>query len=76
MAPLMTLPDHGHWECAVLLTRLSVLIGSIIARGPVWALFEPGRPGALVALSLTVTIIVVCCKVAMLRPITVLLNRG
>jgi AI-2 transport protein TqsA len=48
-----------------------VVLLSVILWGWIW-----GVPGALIAVPLTVTIILVCAKVAMLRPIAVLLSGG
>jgi AI-2 transport protein TqsA len=48
-----------------------VVLLSVILWGWIW-----GVPGALIAVPLTVTIILVCAKVALLRPIAVLLSGG
>jgi AI-2 transport protein TqsA len=48
-----------------------VVLLSVILWGWIW-----GVPGALIAVPLTVTIILVCAKVAMLRPFAVLLSGG
>ncbi len=48
-----------------------VVLLSVILWGWIW-----GVPGALIAVPLTVTIILACSKVAMLRPIAVLLSGG
>jgi AI-2 transport protein TqsA len=48
-----------------------VVLLSVILWGWIW-----GVPGALIAVPLTVTIVVVCANVATLRPIAVLLSGG
>ena len=48
-----------------------VVLLSVILWGWIW-----GIPGALIAVPLTVTVVVVCANVAMLRPIAVLLSGG
>jgi AI-2 transport protein TqsA len=48
-----------------------VVLLSVILWGWIW-----GVPGALIAVPLTVTILVVCAKVPMLRPVAVLLSGG
>lgn len=48
-----------------------VVLLSVILWGWIW-----GVPGALIAVPLTVTIILVCAKVAILRPVAVLLSGG
>jgi AI-2 transport protein TqsA len=48
-----------------------VVLLSVILWGWIW-----GVPGALIAVPMTVTIILMCAKVAMLRPIAVLLSGG
>ena len=48
-----------------------VVLLSVILWGWIW-----GVPGALIAVPLTVTIILACSKVAMLRPIAVQLSGG
>jgi AI-2 transport protein TqsA len=60
-----------HLQGRTLNVSSLVVLLSVILWGWIW-----GVPGALIAVPLTVTIILVCAKVPMLRPIAVLLSGG